>query len=380
MKLTFDPANLRNALEIIGKGVPSRTNLPILSSIKIDVDVMEQVWFSSNNSVFHMTNKVYGAVGEAKGIESICFPFKKLEDFASKMDAPIEMTVNPKTLKSDLSCGTFRAKNIDCFDAADFPVVDEIKWDTILEMDATEFSNRLERVVVGASHKESAIGYQSVTFSVTDKKLTLVGRDGFRATVSNGISVDGKNGFYIVPEDAIKKAVAISSQFDSLYIRLSKAKVEFDWGDAKMVSATLAFNFSFPFQFLTDELQQRAVINAKSLGRALAVNRMFYDDRPDGMKDLVKVLIGKDTVRLYSDDMAFGDGVVDASVDGDEVEFATSCSQIQEFLGVAKTDKVVVGMGKTSGAIFLRPENDDTFVNMLAPVHFNQQETVEAAE
>jgi hypothetical protein len=104
------------------------------------------------------------------------------------------------------------------------------------------------------------------------------------------------------------------------------------------------------------------------LERALAVNKIFSEELPKGMEDYVKIVVGKDGVRVYSDDDAFGDATVSAEVEGDGVEFVTSRSQIQDFLKVAGTENVVMGVGTRIGAVYLKPQGDDSFVNTLALV------------
>jgi hypothetical protein len=62
------------------------------------------------------------------------------------------------------------------------------------------------------------------------------------------------------------------------------------------------------------------------------------------------------------------DATVSAEVDGAGVEFVTSRSQIQDFLKVAGTENVVMGVGTRIGAVYLKPQGDDSFVNTLALV------------
>src|ERR1700687_3073237 len=118
MKLECLQENLAEGLTVVGRVVPTKSTLPVLSNVLLSTREGE-LQLTANNlelSVAHRVPAMIAREGE------ITLPARLLSDYVNLLGhgQKVDLDLNPKTHKVHLGCGRYEA-NIAGIDAEDFP-------------------------------------------------------------------------------------------------------------------------------------------------------------------------------------------------------------------------------------------------------------------
>src|SRR5579884_3642607 len=118
MKLECLQENLAEGLAVVGRVVPSKSTLPVLSNVLLSTRDGE-LQLTANNLELSVGHRVAAAVDSAG---EITLPARLLADYVALLDRGQKVTLelNPRTHKVHLACGRFEA-NIAGIDAEEFP-------------------------------------------------------------------------------------------------------------------------------------------------------------------------------------------------------------------------------------------------------------------
>src|ERR1043166_6017292 len=118
MKLECLQENLAEGLTVVGRVVPSKSTLPVLSNVLLSTRDGE-LQLTANNLELSVAHRVPAGIA-AEG--EITLPARLLSDYVALLDhgQTVELELNTKTHKVHLLCGRYEA-NIAGIDAEDFP-------------------------------------------------------------------------------------------------------------------------------------------------------------------------------------------------------------------------------------------------------------------
>src|SRR5919201_278055 len=120
MKLECAQEHLAEGLTVVGRVVPSKSTLPVLSNVLLSTRDGE-LQLTANNLELSVAHRVPAAISHEG---DITLPARLLSDYVALLDhgQKVELELNPKTHKVHLACGRYEA-NIAGIDAEDFPPV-----------------------------------------------------------------------------------------------------------------------------------------------------------------------------------------------------------------------------------------------------------------
>src|SRR6202048_1586343 len=120
MKLECLQENLAEGLTVVGRVVPAKSTLPILSNVLLSTRDGE-LQLTANNLELSVAHRVSAAIAREG---EITLPSRLLSDYVALLDhgQQVELAPNPKTHKVHLACGRYEA-NVAGIDAEDFPPI-----------------------------------------------------------------------------------------------------------------------------------------------------------------------------------------------------------------------------------------------------------------
>src|ERR1051326_7326835 len=127
MKLECLQENLAEGLTVVGRVVPAKSTLPILSNVLLSTRDGE-LQLTANNLELSVAHRVSAAISKDG---EITLPARLLSDYVALLDhgQKVELDLNQKTHKIRLACGRYEA-NIAGIDAEDFPPVPSVNGGT----------------------------------------------------------------------------------------------------------------------------------------------------------------------------------------------------------------------------------------------------------
>jgi len=180
MKLECLQENLAEGLSVVGRVVPTKSTLPVLSNVLLSTRDGE-LQLTANNLELSVAHRVPGAV-EREG--EITLPARLLADYVALLDhgQKVSLELNAKTHKVHLACGRYEA-NISGIDAEDFPPIPQVSGGPSFTIPAATLKETITGVVFAAAPDDTRPVLAGALLRISGGSLTLAAADGFRLAV-----------------------------------------------------------------------------------------------------------------------------------------------------------------------------------------------------
>jgi DNA polymerase-3 subunit beta len=196
MKFTVTSSELINAINKVIGVIPTRSTLPILGNIYMDLSGNELTLIGSDLEVY--VKAVINVDGKTDG--SVAVPAKKIETLIQSLqgiELSIELQQNYK-----LSIKTKGGKwHITGEDPNDFPLPAEIENAKTIDLDNKLLSRYLAKAIHAASQDELRRSMNGVYFEISKGELKVVSTDGHRLVriIRTNFKYDGEKTSMLVP-------------------------------------------------------------------------------------------------------------------------------------------------------------------------------------
>src|SRR5690606_37711446 len=174
MKLKITRDNLQQGLAAVGASIPTRTTLPVLSNILIEVGE-DSISMSGTDLDIAVSVNVPAEVDEAG---SLTVPGKKLQELARELpEHPVRITTKGDRL--ELTCGraTFRLNGMPRDEFPTFPAVDFGKsW----KVGGKLLHDLIRQTSFAVSTEESRPILNGVLWQLADGEMRMVATNGHR--------------------------------------------------------------------------------------------------------------------------------------------------------------------------------------------------------
>src|SRR5437868_5234337 len=180
MKLECLQENLAEGLTVVGRVVPTKSTLPVLSNVLLSTRDGE-LQLTANNLELSVAHRVPAAISREG---EITLPARLLADYVALLDhgQKVELDLNPKTHKVHLACGRYEA-NIAGIDAEDFPPIPAVSGGQSFAIPASILKESISQVVFAAAPDDTRPVLAGVLLKLGGTTLTLAAADGFRLAV-----------------------------------------------------------------------------------------------------------------------------------------------------------------------------------------------------
>src|SRR5204862_3749713 len=180
MKLECLQENLAEGLSVVGRVVPNKSTLPVLSNVLLTTRDGEPQ-LTVNNHELSVAHRVPAAIAREG---EITLPSRLLSDYVALLDhgQKVELELNPKTHKVHLACGRYEA-NVAGIDAEDFPPIPAVSGGPSFSIPAGLLKEAINEVVFAAAPDDTRPVLAGVLLKMGGGSLTLAAADGFRLAV-----------------------------------------------------------------------------------------------------------------------------------------------------------------------------------------------------
>ncbi|HHC07374.1 MAG TPA: DNA polymerase III subunit beta [Actinobacteria bacterium] len=357
MKLRAERDDLADALARAGRAVSTRSPLPILQGLLLEVEGNRLTATGTDNEV---TIKTFLDV-EALEAGRTVVPAKLAADAVRKLpsgavsihvrDGEVEITGNgPKF--------TLRAMNVD-----DFPRPSEEPVDGDVEVEGDVLLRAIGQVGVAASTDEARPMLTGVLFEATEEGLRLVATDSYRLAVKDvpGVSTEGAR---LVPYRALRE-LGRTIGGGRMTVGLGEREAVFATGTGKLRVRIIDAAFPNYRQLLPEGYPNRLVVDKEALlegiGRAALVAEdhipVRLDLHPGGVGlSVIRQEVGEETEHLEAD------------YQGEEMTIAFNTRYLTDGVAAVEGDQVVVETVDPLKPGLIHGLEGDTFRYLLMPV------------
>ena len=353
------------ALGIVGRSIPTRAQLPILSNILIKATDKELILSGTDlelGIVFTLPVKV-----EEKG--EITVPGKILSEFVGSVHGEkLEFIQEATQLKiiSGKTKATFATSNPE-----DFPPFPEV---TVFDrrLPYSVIKTAIPRMVFAASTDEARPILTGVRIVATGDTFSLTSTDGYRLSIEKiTIPKFSEDFIGIIPAGTLTEVSRIATEMKvnevGFTILKDKNQVVFSLPQVRIYSRLIDGEFPTIEKIIPQGFKTKVILKKDDFLQAVKTTSLFAR----GSANVVKVVVGKNTITLSANTPQVGgdEEVLEANVQGEETEIAFNYRFLLDLLNNFPQGDVVFEIsGNLSPGLFKSSESASTFLHIIMPV------------
>jgi DNA polymerase-3 subunit beta len=380
MKLECLQENLAEGLSVVGRVVPTKSTLPVLSNVLLSTRDGE-LQLTANNLELSVAHRVptMGIADEGE----ITLPARLLSDYVALLDhgQKVELELNPKTHKVHLVCGRYEA-NIAGIDAEDFPPVPQVSGGPSFTIPSPTFKETIGGVVFAAAPDDTRPVLAGALLKMGGSVLTLAAADGFRLAVRKvELPSGGPELTMIVPAKTLIEVARLLSDDEDDQVSINTTpngnQVYFAFGKTEVTSRLIEGQFPDYERIIPADSKTSVRLSTTDFLRATRAAAVFARDN----SNIVRLecspaeegaLSGNGSVLVKSTSAEMGDneGTLDASVDGDDTQIAFNGRYLRDALEAIDTPEVVLRITGPSSPGLIEPASEQNgYRHVIMPMH-----------
>lgn len=355
MKLKITRDNLQQGLAAVGASIPTRTTLPVLSNILIEVGE-ESISMSGTDLDIAVSVNVPAEVDEAG---SLTVPAKKLQELARELpEHPVRITTKGDRL--ELTCGraTFRLNGMPRDEFPTFPAVDFSKsW----KVGGKLLHDLSRQTSFAVSTEESRPILNGVLWQLTDGEMRMVATNGHRlARIRVAAQTTGApKADLIVPPKALAQVERLFSGDDVIEVARSENHIGFRKDGTQVFTRLIEGPYPNYEQVIPKDNDKNAIADRNQLVQALRRMAVVASDQTHR----VRLGFTTNAVRFSVETPDLGEAHEDLEVEysGDPIDIGFNASYLLEVLRYMPTDEVKLTFKAPERAATIEPSgaNDD---------------------
>jgi DNA polymerase-3 subunit beta len=368
VKLQCAQEALADALATVGRVVPGKSALPVLTNLLLEADPADGLRLIATNLDLTVSRRVRASVSTA-GRTTV--PARLLADYVALLDRgkQVSLSLTSSGHKLHLACDRYEA-NISTLPADDFPTTPTVNGTIRIEVDGAMFRTAIEQVVFAAAPDDTRPVLAGALLRLDTGLLTLAAADGFRLAVRTVTLADTTTrATWIVPSRTLVEVAHSLPSAPGLPVTLSGTagdhQLHVALGEVEITSRLIDGQFPDYERIIPRESTTTIILSTADLLRATRVAAVFARDNSnvvrlectpppeDGTPALGQVL-----VKAASAEMGDNVGQLDASVRGDAGQIAFNGRYLRDALEVLGSPQVGLQLSGSQRPGVLRPVGD----------------------
>jgi DNA polymerase-3 subunit beta len=362
MKIAVARGELLEALSVVGKGLSSRTTLPILSGILLSA-AGEQLVLQSTDLEVSIRDAVKVNVEKEGQVVVPGRLFTEIVRSFPEAAVTVDATAHDHAV---ISCGT-ASFNVKTLSPEDFPKFPEVQTDKRIAVPTETLVSVVRQVSKAVSRDETRPILTGVLFVVENSTLRMVATDSYRLAVRE-VMLEGEateSIEVVVPGKAIEEVPKLAGSAEQVTIGVSENQVVFEFGETVYVSRRIEGNFPNYRQLIPKEHETTVKVDrAELLDAVKRVSLMAQHNAPLRMK------VTESTLTLSATTADVGEATEDLMVEteGKDVEIAFNHAFLTDGVSSAVSDQLTVYIVSPLKPGVLRPVGDEDFTYLIMPV------------
>jgi DNA polymerase-3 subunit beta len=363
MKISVARGELLGALSVVGKGLSSRTTLPILSGILVSA-AGDRVVLQSTDLEVSIRDSVKANV--AKDGTTV-LPGRLVTDIIRSLpEAAVTIDASAHD-HAIISCenSSFTVRTLS---PEDFPKFPEVHADKKVSIPTETLVSVVRQVSKAVSRDETRPILTGVLMVISGRTLRMVATDSYRLAVSE-VELEGSAGEEIevvIPGKAIEEVPKLATSSESVLLGVSENQVVFEFAESVYVSRRIEGSFPNYKQLIPKEKETMITVDRLELLDAIKrVSLMAQHNAP------IRVKVAEGTLTLSANTQDIGEATEDLMVEteGPDVEIAFNHAFLTDGVTSAVSERIRIEILNPLKPGVLRPvEEAEGFTYLLMPV------------
>lgn len=377
MKVSCLQENLSRGLSIVARAVAARSTLPVLANVYMATD-QGRLRLSATNLEIGITCWI-GAKVEEEGATTV--PARTFVDLVNALPAEkVDMQLAVRTQTLNVRCATF-ITDIKCIDAQEFPPLPPQDLEDGLTLNVDDLREMISQSVMAASTDDARPVLTGVLVEIDNGSLTFAAADGFRLSVRSAhlSSLDTGRLRAIIPARALSELSRVLSDGEesvSMSLPPNRGQVIFRAANVELVSQLIEGTFPDYKSIIPSSHTTRLVVSTSAFMKACKAAEIFARESANSAR--LEVRSGGDLepgslkILATAAETGSNEALVDATVDGDEIDIAFNVRFLLDVLNVIDTPNVALETSTSSSPGVVRPVGREDFLHVIMPMNLGR--------
>lgn len=366
MKIKCSKTNLLNSLNIVSKAVSTKTTMPILECILIDV-YADCIKLTANDLEIGIETVLEGEVIE---MGRIAIEAKIFNDIVRKLpnsDIFIESTPDYRTIiRCEKSKFVISSKS-----GEDFTELPQIEKEKSIELSQFSLKEIIRQTIFSISDNENNKLMTGELFEVKDGVLQVVSLDGHRISLRNlALKGNASNVSVVVPGKTLNdlSKIITGGVDDMVTIYFTDRHILFEFDNTMVVSRLLEGEYFKIVQMLSMDHKIKVRVNNKELFDC--IDRATILMRESDKKPIIVNI--KDDMMYMKVDTMMGtmDEELEITKDGEEIIIGFNPKFLTDVLKVIDDEDIFIYMRDAKSPCIIR-DDAGTYIYVVLPVNIN---------
>ncbi len=374
MKFSVNVSDLTLGVSTVGKAISSRTTIPVLENIFLQIDKSgKEIIMRGNDLELGIEYKVPVQLSEEGDEKGVLLKANTLSDILAKLNSDtVEIDINA-LYKSNI-----RSSSID-FDIlginpSEYPEFPKIESDIAFQLDTKLLLELIKHTIFSVSYDETKQFLNGIKIESKGNRCDFISTDGFRLSLKYAELGDDLPEFScIVPYKTMNELAKVitSMKAESVQISLSERQISFHIGECKIISRLI--NGRFPdykqvlpkntlFEF---KLSRQLLLSAADRANIIASHS----------NSVAKFKFTEDNVTISASNSKLGDYVETLAIDRHQGErdivVSFNIKLLQEALKIIEQQDIVFEINSELSPCVIKPIGDLTYTHILMPIRMS---------
>lgn len=371
MNFIINRETLIENLNILQRAIPSKTSMPILTGIKIDVLQDKIIMITSNNEM-SIKVEIKDSSLEIKELGNVIIPGTYFINIIKKLEAKnieIELIENTIVIKANRSEFKLNSLNYD-----DYPAIKFIEGNTF-EISSKILKNIIRVTNYSTSQSEKRPILTGVNFDSNNSSLTCVSTDSFRLSkidINLENEIDKFN--ITIPSKTLSDIDRILDNYqNNIKISINQSKILFNIDNILYQSVLLEGNYPDISNLIPRDFPIVIKFNKEELLGALDRVSLLSPKEKDNNINIIKLSLKKNQiVEISSTDDEIGKATEEIiptdTVIGSQLNISFSSKYLLDALKSFISNEITISFTGEIKPFIIQGELDENLVHMILPV------------
>lgn len=375
MKFEMMRHRLLDGLNDVMKAVSSKTTIPILTGIKLELTEEGLYLTGSDSDVTIQTfikseedgDQVIRVIEEG----SIVLQARMFNEIVRKLptsDVEIEVKENNHT---HISSGKSEFHIIG-LDPSDYPLLPEIQDDSQFIIGSDLLKSLVRETVFAVSTSESRPVLTGVHWQIKDGELTCVATDSHRLARRKLILEQPPEGEFnvVIPGKSLNElSKIIGDTVQPVYIVMTSQQVLFKTKDVLFYSRLLEGNYPDTSRLIPTEYKTILTLNSKALYQSIDRASLLAREERNNIVRLSSLEGKKVEVSSSSPEIGNVEEEIELStMEGDDIKISFSAKYMMDALKAFDGQDIVIQLTGAMRPFIINSAQDDTLLQLIVPV------------
>lgn len=373
MQFTINRSEFIKAMNHVSRAISSRTSMPILTGVKLELDETGLTLTGSNTDI-SIETKIPFSDDQAQLTEtqtgSLVLPAAFFSNIVKRLPGETFTLINTDGLQAKITSESTEF-DINGQDAQSYPHLPEIEVTNHLVLPAETLTEVISQTVIAVSKQLSQPILTGVHFIITGGNLTAVATDRHRLaqrTVTFGES--DVNADIIVPGPSLTQLQAMLDGVETVDVRVAENQVIFQLGENTVFySRLLEGNYPDASRLIPTEKRTTLTINARDLLQTIERAALLSHE---GRSNVIQFMVSDSRSTISSNSPEVGrveEEIFAAQTSGDELTISFNPDYMREALKSFGDEEIQIGFKTSLDPFTLVPTNNETnFIQLITPV------------